>query len=259
MVKDYHMHPQVVGVNNFHDFAETAIARGIEEICVTDHMPLSFSPGGDRIPEGMVEEYCRKVRNLAREYEGRLSVKLGIEVDYYPEYEDEIKAVLKAGEYDYVLGSSHMHISPGIFDRCKTYTEFATAALENTLLAAQSGYFTTIPHMDMYRWIFVNPHRFPLEPDGYTYERSMPLIERILDTIRDEGMFLEINSHFAESQKNIDQTYPQAEILQMALDKGLHFTFGSDAHASKSIGAYLDELRRHPLYGQAIREFESRA
>jgi len=257
MIKDYHMHPQIVGPNNFHAFAEAAMARGIEEICVTDHMPLSFSPGGDRIPAGKVAEYCRKVRELADEYAGRLSVKLGIEIDYHPDYLDEIEAVLKAGEYDYILGSSHMHVFRDIFDRCKTHTEYAAASLENSLLAAQSGCFTTIPHVDMYRWIFVNPHRFPLEADGFTYERCLPLIEKLLDTIRDQGMYLEVNAHFAESQKDIAQTYPAAGILRMALDKGIKFTYGSDAHKAESVGTYLNELRQHPLYGQAIHQFET--
>lgn len=85
------MHPMVVqNFEGFDDFARQAIARGIQEVCVTDHMPLSISNAGDRIPAGKVTEYCQKVRKLACKYEGRLSVKLGIEIDYHPDYIDEI-------------------------------------------------------------------------------------------------------------------------------------------------------------------------
>ena len=62
--KDYHMHPKaLVAPERFADFAEKAIERGITEICVTDHMPLSLSHASDRIPRGEVGAYCRAVRH----------------------------------------------------------------------------------------------------------------------------------------------------------------------------------------------------
>lgn len=112
MVKDYHIHPTVVlDPSRFAQFAKTAIDNGVDEVCITDHMPLSVSNAGDRIPTGRVGEYCTAVRQLANEWDGRLSVKLGIEIDYHPDYHDEIEAVLNSGDYDYVIGATHLHVS----------------------------------------------------------------------------------------------------------------------------------------------------
>lgn len=259
MKKDYHMHPLVAREpGRFDAFAQRALALGIEEVCITDHMPLSTSRAGDRIPVGCVKEYCRAVRRIGKRYEGRLSVRLGIEIDYHPDFTDEIEAVLKAGDYDFVLGSSHLHVGQSdIFRQVSTWNEYAHAALENSLLAAQSGYFDAIAHLDMYRWIFTRPERFPLVEDDYSPERHAGLIDRVLDAIRDGGLRLEINPHLAVLEENVESAYPHPFILRRALEKRLRFSYGSDAHEPAHVGAMLAELRAHPVYGQALAAWEA--
>lgn len=259
MKKDYHMHPAVVlNPKRFDAFARRALELGIEEICVTDHMPLSTSRAGDRIPAGRVEEYCKTVRRLGERYAGRISVKLGIEIDYHPDFIDEIEAVLKAGSYDFVLGASHLHVGQSdIFHQVSTWNEYARAVLENSLMAARSGYFDAIAHLDMYRWIFTLPERFPLMADDYAPERHAALIDRVLDALRDEGLRLEVNAHLAVIQGRVESAYPEAFILRQALEKRLRFCYGSDAHEPGHVGAMLDELRAHPLYGRALAAWEA--
>ena len=104
MIKDYHMHPKVVlDPSAFDLYAQRALAQGIEEVCITDHMPLSTSCAKDRIPAGQVEAYCQQVQKIKEKYKGHLSVRLGIEIDYHPAFTKEIEAVLSAGDYDFVI------------------------------------------------------------------------------------------------------------------------------------------------------------
>ena len=78
MKKDYHMHPTVVqDPGRLKAFVEKALFHGIQEICITDHMPLHGNTASDRIPAGRVSEYCKTVRALAQEYESDISIKLG--------------------------------------------------------------------------------------------------------------------------------------------------------------------------------------
>ena len=138
------MHPTVLkSPERFALFAEQALQKGIGEICVTDHMPLSLSHAKDRLERGSIKAYCARVRELARQYEGRLSIKCGIEIDYHPSVTDEVRAVLEQGEFDYILASSHMHIFVKDFARY-TFNDFAALALENSLKAAQTGWFSAI-------------------------------------------------------------------------------------------------------------------
>ena len=259
MKKDFHMHPTVVqNPERFDAFAARALEQGIERVCVTDHMPLSVSNAGDRIPKGQVQAYCAAVRALAKRYEGRLDIRLGIEIDYHPDFTEEIEAVLREGDFDFVLGSTHLHAGQcDIFHQASTWNEYAEAALQNTLLAARSGYFDAIPHLDMYRWIFTLPERFPLQRDDYAPEKHEALIKSILSIIGQEGLYLEINPHLALAQGDVAYTYPQEQIVNWALEENVRFSYGSDAHHPEHVGGMLDALRAHPVYGRALARWEA--
>lgn len=258
MKKDYHMHPTVVAdQSRFDAFAKIALSRGIEEVCITDHMPLDGSTASDRLKRGEVAAYCRTVREIAKRYEGVLSVKCGIEVDYHPSVLDQIHAVLSEGDFDFVLGSTHMHLfAKDYFDGAHTQNQFAEAALKNTLAAVESGMFHSIAHFDMFRWVFSAQQRFALKDDGYCWTIHKGAINAILDAIKQKGIFLEINSHFASSHGDLALTYPVQDIVALALQKGLRFSFGSDAHKAENVGAMYEELRAHPIYGAALRQWE---
>ena len=260
MIKDYHMHPMVVQKpEQFDLFVQKAIAEDVEEICITDHMPLLCSHAKDRIPHGKVKEYCASVRRFARQYEDQISIKLGIEIDFHPSVKDEIDAVLDAGEFDYILGSSHLHVikQNEWFPNNISYNDYAKAMFENTILAAKSGYFDAIAHIDMHRRIFARKDKFPLIDDGYSESLHTQLIHETLDVIAENGVRLELNPHIAELTGNITDMYPSLYVTERALEKGIKFTFGSDAHKPQSVGTCLKELREHEVYKKALATWET--
>ena len=257
MRRDFHMHPRIVQRPEWiEEFVRVAVSKNIKEICVTDHMPLSVSKASDRIPHGMVGEYCRRVRELAKRYEDVISIRLGIEVDYHPESLGEIDAVLSAGEFDYILASSHVHVFLKKFEKY-TFNDFAAVALENSIRAAEDGRFDIITHPDQFRWVFGLPTRFPLVDDGYAPERHRDLWEQLFDTVLKKEMRLELNPHLAESKGDVSYAYPQDTVAAWALERGVRFSYGSDAHVPESVGAFLDGLETHPTYGIALREWEN--
>ncbi len=259
LIKDYHTHPQILQKPElFKDFAKVAIKNGVQEICVTDHMPLSCCNASDRIPAGKVSEYCFRVRELAEQYKGTLSIKCGIEIDYHPTILNEIEAVLKAGDFDYVLGSSHLHaIKPlNIFEKAETQNNYAKLMFENTISAAESGYFNAIAHIDMHKWIFSKPELFPLVNDGYSPANHCELIDNTLEAIKKNNLKLEINPHFAVSNNNPNTVYPDAYIVEKALSKNISFCYGSDAHVAEDVGIMLNLLRENKVYGKAIKNWE---
>lgn len=256
MRKDYHMHPQVLRYpERFALYAERALQKNITEICVTDHMPLSVSSASDRIPHGAVKQYCNAVRELAKVYEGRIRIKCGIEIDYHKSVLPEIEAVLGEGEFDFVLASSHMHVFLKDY-AAYTRNDFAAAALENAVQAAETGWFHALSHPDMYRFAFENATRFPFIPDTYSPQQHKALICELLDRVAAQKMYLEINPHLAESKGDLFYTYPEAPIVAWAKERGVHFSYGSDAHKPESVGALLEELEAHPVYGEALQAWE---
>ena len=257
MRKDYHMHPMVIQApDRFDEFVQSALRKNIGEICVTDHMPLSLSDAPDRIPDGSVRQYCARVREFAKKYEGVIRIKCGIEIDYHSSVISEVERALDEGEFDFVLGSSHMQFFVSDYSKY-TFNDFAKLALENSICAAESGLFSAIAHPDMYRWAFKRPKRFPMIDDEYSPERHEDLIRELLSAVSSRGMLLEINPHLADGEKELFYTYPQDTIVSWALDMNLRFSYGSDAHAPGSVGAMLDELEAHPIYGKALDGWEN--
>lgn len=255
MRKDYHMHPMAWTEDKLPLFVEKALQMGISEICITDHMPLLMADAEDRMRPGTVRDYCRRVGAWADRYGDVISIKCGIEIDYHPSLEGYIEDILACGPFDHILGSTHMQVF--LQDERCTHNDFAAAALENTLRAVESGYFTAISHLDQFRCVFAAPQQFPMIPDGYDPMRHERVIREILGKLREKDVALEINPHFAEALGDVESTYPQARIVEWALDAGVRFVYGSDAHAPDSVGALLDELENHPVYGRAIKQWEN--
>lgn len=236
------MHPNLIKMPQQADlFVQKAIELGFDEICFTDHMPFTVTGDeADRIPFGKVSEYCTAVRKKAEEYKEQIIIRTGIEIDYHPDCIDEIENVLSQGEFDYIIGSTHFNIKGfNIPLDITTHTDFAKMVLENYLSAVNSGYFDTISHLDVYRWVF---SQYPLIADGYTYKSNQDLIERIFESLENTGVNLEINA--APLYKGFDNlgAYPQREILDISRKYNINYIYGSDAHSFEYVGYAYDEL-----------------
>lgn len=258
MVKDYHFHPMLTQCpERLGGFIDTALKNGVEEICITDHMPLSFIPDGtDRIPHGMVKDYVKRAREMRSHYEGVISVKCGIEIDYHPSVTDEIRAVLETADYDYIIGSTHLHVFVPDFPNY-TFNDYATMWLENEIRAVETGWFHVVSHMEMYRFMFAYPHRFPLVDDGFDLMRHEALIRELLRKAKERDMYIEINTNLARQINNdLSFAYPQATVMEWAREEGVRFSYGSDAHLPHQVGSLLTSLRESPVYRDAIAEWE---
>ncbi len=252
ILSDFHLHPQILTRDNFDEFVLTAKKRGIEKICITDHMPLLCSGASDRIPKGRVYDYCKKADELKKQYKDIIDIMVGIEVDWHPTIENEVKSVLSEGQFDLVIGSSHLHAikNADIFNKVKTRSEYARAMMQNTTLLAKSGYFDAVAHIDMYKWVFSLPDRFLLSDDGFCEQNIKDDIENALLAIKQNGLMLEINPHFAKG--DIAKVYPSEYITNMAIKIGIPFYYGSDAHTPQDVGVMLDILLKTEPYRSAL-------
>jgi len=94
ILPDYHIHTARCGhaTGEMHECVEKAIETGIKEIGFADHIPMYWLDEKDRdLSIAMTFEelpgYVEEVKKLQGSYKGRISIKLGIEADYIPEYE----------------------------------------------------------------------------------------------------------------------------------------------------------------------------
>ena len=253
---DNHIHAGIMAKTpKAEAFINKAIEKGLSHIVISDHAPLPQSTLGDRIPDGMTAEYCRRIRELADKYKGKIDIKAGIEIDYFPGFEREIEGILKEGDFDLVMGSSHLHVK-GMLDvplDTLTAQEYVDRCFDNNIAAVKSGYFDVLAHVDMYRWIIAVKERFKLRTSDYAIPGEK--LETLLSEMSKRGTSLEINTNFMGDSGDTSKIYPSEEIMAKASKYPLTYSFGSDAHAPQRVGDGIAGVTAAPWFAGCFDKF----
>ena len=235
---DYHLHTPLCrhATGEPGEYAARALEIGLTEIGFSDHSPMPRDDFDNwRMYDRQLDEYVAKVRRAQRDFP-QLTIRLALEVDYLPGYEDWIRGLATRHPWDYFIGSVH-YVSDGwaIDDpqkisewKHRNASEVWSAYFERLTKAAESGFFEIIGHADL-------PKKFGHRPD----RDCTPLCEKFLNAAKEHGCAIEINT--AGLRKDCREIYPSREILQLAFQKGVPITFGSDAHAPGEVGMNFAE------------------
>ena len=87
-------------------YAEQAVARGIAEIAITDH--VDFEPGRPAWGFTTFEQRERIVREAAERWADRgVAIRFGVELTYDRSWEADIRDHLARHTYDFTIGSWH--------------------------------------------------------------------------------------------------------------------------------------------------------
>jgi histidinol-phosphatase (PHP family) len=234
---DYHVHTFRCGHAGgaSREYVEAAIAGGLAEIAFTDHIPLYFLPPERRDPklamrEDQFDGYVEEVRALAREFEGRIAVRLGLEADYAEGFEGELSRWLDRADWDLVLGSVHWVAgdwidAPGAsrrFEREGTerlYREYYRLLAR----AASTGLFDVLTHFDL-------PKKF----GNRVFPPAGDAEEGAIAAAASAGCAVEVSS--AGLRKPVGEIYPEERLLRRIVAAGIPLTFSSDAHAPAEVG-----------------------
>jgi histidinol-phosphatase (PHP family) len=228
LIVDYHLHLRDSEERIAHTadavepFAETAAARGVDEIGFTEHVyyfrqtrRLWKRPDQTEACVYDLDAYVGAVLEAKRR---GLPVKLGLEVDYVGERQHELAAILRPYPWDYLLGSVHwidglsVDSGPerGIWNEWPV-DEVWRRYFEALAELAGSGHVDVLAHPDLVKI-------FGLRPELIEYPEL-------------KGVALEIST--AGRYKPIGELYPDLSLLQHA---GLPITLASDAHAPQNVG-----------------------
>lgn len=246
MIADYHMHlrdehEQIAHRSSAIDaFVETALARDVDEIGFSEHVYYFSQTRAlwhvpyhtDRCAHDL-ECYVEAVLDAKQR---GLPVKLGLEVDYEPEREEETRELLGPYPWDYLLGSVHfidglgvdgeprLSDSVGIEEAWRRY--FATLAA-----AARSGLFDSLSHPDLVKVFGQRP------PQGLERE----LHAQVVDAIADAGVAVEVST--GGLRKPVGELYPDPHLLALCRERGVPATVASDAHVPSLVGSDFDRAR----------------
>jgi histidinol-phosphatase (PHP family) len=242
---DYHVHSNlsVDAYDSVEAMCARAVDIGLTEIVFTEHYDTEPADEGYEFYD--YEKSHQAVQRMQDKFSDRLTVKLGIEVDYQTVYEETIAGFLAGKHYDYVLGARHWEqgalIGRDYFEG-RPEDEAYGRYFETVLPLVETGLFDVLAHIDLVK-------RDGTERYGtFEVEKWMPRIEPILRKLVEKGMGLEINTSGVRQPPG--EPYPGLAVVKRYRELGGRIlTVGSDSHRIEQLGVGLDTGIR--LAGQA--------
>jgi histidinol-phosphatase (PHP family) len=247
---DYHVHlrPDDPGTSasdffterNLVRYVDAARARGIDELGFSEHV-YRFREALTvwRHPfwiENAVDSLDEYVGFLLEMRATGYPVKLGLELDYLPDREAELAALIEGRPFDYVIGSIHFIADRAVdhegYDawRASSPDEVWREYFEAVGAAARSGLFDVLAHPDLVKmWGAGRPS--PPAPLRVYYELAM-------DAIRSADVAVEVST--AGLRKPVGELYPSPELLAMVVEAGKPIALSSDAHVPEDVGFAYD-------------------
>ena len=238
---DYHMHTPLCrhAVGEPVEYARRAVELGLTEIGFSDHSPMLRDDFDNwRMRADQLDEYVHKVRLAQKEFP-QLTIRLALEVDYLPGHENWIRELAARHPWDYFIGSVHYVSDSWDIDNPAKLSEWNKRDafevwqiyFERLTQAAESKLFEIIGHADL-------PKKFSHRPT----RDCTPLYETFLSAAAKAGCAIELNT--AGLRKDCKEIYPSRPILELAFQKNVPITFGSDAHAPEEVGMnFTDAIR----------------
>jgi histidinol-phosphatase (PHP family) len=242
VIADYHMHLRNGRGEIAHDtwsvepFVEAARVAGVDEIGFTEHVyyfkqtrSLWTVPYQVERCVYDLEHYVGAIVDARRR---GLPVKLGLEVDYIPGREDELRDLLAPYRWDYLLGSVHfidglaVDGEPRLLDAVGV-EEGWRRYFERLEAAARSGLFDSLAHPDLVKF-FGERADFDYAP--------------VADAIAESGVAVEVST--AGLRKPVRELYPNPEFLSACRERGVPATLASDAHSPDLVGRDFDRAVR---------------
>jgi len=235
MWTSYHTHTLWSdGTSSLAALCDAARAAGLDELGISDHY---VCPDDGRAicwsmaPEALAA-YVAAVLT-AREEVGTLTLRLGLEVDYFPETVDTLRVRFAAYPFDYLIGSVHL-LNDFPIDEDRQHWDALDpdarvaqwrAYYRQLIRLADSGLCDIVGHLDL-------PKKFGLLP---TADLAVE-VAAALDAISAANLTLELNT--AGWDKDVQEAYPSLEVLRQARRRDIPLVITADAHAPA-------ELTRH--------------
>ena len=236
---DCHIHTHLCrhAVGTPLEYVAAAEAAGVEVMTFTDHLPLLDGSETDYAMRWHeLPDYIADIEQLRRRAASP-QVLVGIEADWTPGCEAEMRGVLAEYPFDVVLGSVHFIDAWAFDDPSLTarYEEWDIDGLwmryfGDLIEAARSGLFDVMAHPDLIKKFGFRPTFDPVR-----------LYDDAARAFAEAKVAIEVNT--AGLRKPCGELYPAAGLLAACARHGVRASIGSDAHRPEDVGAGWEAAR----------------
>ena len=221
MISNYHTHTKRCRHARGEDeeYVLAALDRGLQILGFADHSPYIF-PGDYystmRMPMCELEDYVSSVLFLREKYADQITIKLGLELEYYPGCFAETLNALKQYPFDYFLLGQH-----ALGDEQDDYLtgwptedeEILKRYVRQTIEGLHTGAFSCFAHPDIIKFV----------GDPEVYKKHMRVLIREAKAC---GVPLELNLLGLMTKRN----YPNRLFWEMVAEEDAKAIIGFDAH-----------------------------
>jgi len=258
---DSHMHTPMChhACGEPEEYAEKGLNMGLSGIIMTCHspMPNGFSAWARMAPE-QFDDYLALIERARSALEGQLTVRLGMESDYFPGMESWLEELHGRADFHYILGSVHYFLDewePHLPSLLRAQSDETTAMrLFEAYFAAladsaETGLFDSLAHPDLVK---------NAAPEFWDPAKLGDIIAESLDRIAATGVAMELNT--SGRKKKYAEFNPCDPMLQMMAERGIPIVLGSDSHQPERVAEAFDEaLDAIELAGyKSVSVFENR-
>lgn len=203
------------------EYVQYAIRHGVTHMGFSDHFPFRFPNGLEssyRVATEEVPLYFRAVNRLREKYKDQIEIRCGFEMEYYPEFFEEMRR--NAVEYgaEYLILGQHF-LKPECYNDAlhstwedkpdESLSEYTTLVVD----AIKTGVFSYVAHPDICTF----------NGDPALYEKEA---RRLCLAAKEYNVPLEINFLGIRTHR----FYPNEAFWRVAGEVGAPVVFGFDAH-----------------------------
>ena len=200
------------------EYIETALAGGLTRLGFSDHgtffLPDKSELGG-RVQAAQLPEYVSTLTALRKEYEGRIEIPIGLELEFDPLLFDEERTLFRQNGIEYLILGQHFCGPEGKVSSENSFGNITEEALvryvDLVCAAMKTEAYTYVAHPDAIHYT----------RDPSFYQREM---RRLLICAKETGTPLEINFLGIRTHRH----YPNPVFWEIA--QGADVVFGCDAH-----------------------------
>lgn len=230
---DYHMHTWFSdGRSAPEDYVAPAVKAGLKEIGFSEHLTMFKEPLEWSMNISDIAAYLNHIENL-RENVRNITIRTGLEVDFFPGKEEEIHSYLRTMDLDYVIGSVHylgddtVDMGPEFYEG-KNLDRLFELYFTQVSAAAASGLFDIIAHCDLIRI-------FGFKPSS----NQEPMYRNLAKNLKSHDVVYELNTN--GKNRPIGDFYPDRRFLHIFREENVPVCVNSDAHMPSRVGQYFDE------------------
>lgn len=250
---NYHSHTNYCdGFSTVEDMIKSAIEKGLSYYGISSHAPLPFDTDWI-MKDSDLEHYIDEILNLKEKYKDKITVLVGLEVDYLPDFEMFTKKDEMKSGIDYIIGS--IHFLGKLKDASRWTVDYDKREFEKGIKESFNGdtvsavktYYKLIGDMAEAMKPDIIAHLDLIKKnnlDNYFFDESeswyIETVRNCLKRISNTSSIIEINTG-GVARGYMTEFYPSDWILKEVLDMKIPVTISSDSHKSEDVAYGFDD------------------